>query len=267
MNTKPSYLSEEHARAFQDPTVADAYQYRPRYPHSVVKFLSSLVRDTPRRILDAGCGTGFLSRRLVQIADGVDAVDFSAAMIERGRRLPNGAHPSLRWIVGRMEDVAVSGPYALITCADSLHWMTWDVVLPRFARLLAPNGVLAILEISEMPTPWHDGLREIIRAFSTNQNYQPVDLGAELARRGLFAGDGRRRLGPTPFTQPLEAYIESFHGRAAFSRARMAPADASAFDQAVRDIVAPHIGETVTLQVFTDVIWGKPVGQGEGVTG
>lgn len=100
------------------------------------------------------------------------------------------------------------------------------------------------------------------RAFSTNQNYKPVDLGVELARRGLFAQEGRRRLGPTPFTQPLEAYIESFHGRAAFSRARMSPAEASAFDQAVRDVVTPHIGETVTLQVFTDVIWGKPIGQG-----
>ncbi|MFN8473676.1 MAG: class I SAM-dependent methyltransferase [Anaerolineae bacterium] len=263
MNAKPSFLSEEYAKAFQDPTVADAYQYRPRYSHSVVRFLSSLLRDTPRRVLDAGCGTGFLSRRLVQVADGVDAVDFSGAMIERGRRLPNGGHPSLRWIVGRMEDVAVRGPYALVTCADSLHWMAWDVVLPRFEGLLSPHGRLAILEIGETPMPWGDKLLEIVRAFSTNQNYRPVDLGVELARRGLFAEEGRRRFGPTPFTQPVEAYIESFHGRASFSRARMSPAEASAFDDAVRDLITTQVGETVTLQVFTDVIWGKPLSRAE----
>ncbi len=259
MNAKPSYLSEKYAQAFLDSTVADAYQYRPRYPHAVIRFLGSLLCDSPRRVLDAGCGTGFLTRRLVQVADAVDAVDFSQAMIERGRRLPNGAHPALRWIVGRMEDVPLVGPYALITCAESLHWMAWDVVLPRFERLLSPRGVLTILEMGEMPLPWSDGLREIIRWFSTNQEYQPLDLSSELTRRGLFVEQGRRRFGPTPFIQPVEAYIESFHGRASFSRARMSPGEASAFDQAVRDLVTPHVGETVTLQIYTDVIWGKPL--------
>ena len=259
MNAKPSHLSEKYAQAFLDSTVADAYQYRPRYPHAVIRFLSSLVYAPPRRILDAGCGTGFLSRRLVQIADAVDAVDFSPAMIERGRRLRNGAHPALRWIVGRMEEVPLVGPYGLVTCAESLHWMAWDVVLPRFERLLSPRGTLAILEMGEMPLPWSDGLRDIIRFFSTNQEYKPLDLGSELAGRGLFVEHGRQRFGPTPFIQPLEAYIESFHGRASFSRARMSPGEATAFDDAVRDLVTPYIDETVTLQVYTDVVWGRPL--------
>src|SRR5439155_17899141 len=104
----------------------EAYRSRPPYPDELFEILAGLISDEPRVVLDAGCGTGEIARPLLGRVDRVDAVDFSPAMIERGRRSPGGDHPNLRWIVGRAEDVPLAPPYALITAGASLHWMDWE---------------------------------------------------------------------------------------------------------------------------------------------
>ncbi|HET9979541.1 MAG TPA: methyltransferase domain-containing protein, partial [Ktedonobacterales bacterium] len=133
MKPKPTFLGQQFASAFQEESVAEAYQQRPPYPDAVFDILTRLIVDQPSRVLDAGCGTGFIARRLVGRADHIDAVDISPAMVERGKHLPGGDSPSLEWIVGAAEDARLNPPYALITAGDSLHWMEWAVVLPRFA--------------------------------------------------------------------------------------------------------------------------------------
>ena len=82
-----------------------------------------------------------------------------------------------------------------------------------------------------------------------------------MEERGLFRRVGARRTEPVRFTQSLAAYVESFHGRAAFARERIGPAAATAFDAAVRALVAPYCydGETIELQLVTDVVWGTPL--------
>src|SRR4029434_8478876 len=114
MTPKPACLGEHNASAFQDLSVAHAYHYRPLYPPVVFDLLATLIVDTTRRVLDMGCGTGALARHLVTKVEQVDAVDASSAMIEQGRQLPNGDHPHLHWIIGRIEDVRLVSPYALM---------------------------------------------------------------------------------------------------------------------------------------------------------
>ena len=66
---------------------------------------------------------------------------------------------------------------------------------------------------------------------------------------------------PCASPQSRAACVESFHGRAAFARARMDPAVAAEFDAQVRAIIAPycHDGETVERQVVTEGVWGTPL--------
>jgi SAM-dependent methyltransferase len=261
MQPKPDFLGDEIATAFQDADVAVAYQHRPPYPPAVFDILATLVVDQPRHVLDVGCGTGFLARHLVERVERVDAVDISHAMIEQGQRLPGGDHPRLTWIVGSAEDAALRPPYALIVAGDSLHWMDWSVVLPRFAGMLTPHGYLAILGVDHLPTPWDEALWPLRQRYSAIPNWQYYDLVAGLEERGLFRRVGTQRTAPVRFTQLLATYVESFHGRAAFARARMDPAVATEFDAQVRATVAPycHDGETVALQLVTDVVWGTPL--------
>jgi ubiquinone/menaquinone biosynthesis C-methylase UbiE len=136
MNPKPSHLGLKYAEQFKDLSLVEVYHYRRPYPDEAINKLVALVTDEPRTILDVGCGTGDLARRLVNQVDRVDAVDFSAPMIEKGRMLPGGDHPRLNWIYGRVEEITLQPPYALITAGESLHWMAWEIVLPRFQRIL-----------------------------------------------------------------------------------------------------------------------------------
>ena len=267
MPPKPAFLGPRNAVVFEDPAVAAAYYHRPTYPPAVFEALRGLLPPPGdlrrRRVLDVAAGTGFLARPMVEFAERVDALDPSAAMIEVGRRQPNGDHPRLRWHLGSAENPPLAGPYELITIGDALHWLDWPVALPRLGRLLAPAGWLALLSLEAEPPPWQAGLLELYRRFSTIRDYRPVDAVAEVERRGLFERHGEHRPAPHPFTQPVDAYVESFHARSSLSRARLGPAAAAELDAAVRRLVVETgSGGTVTLQIVTRLVWGRPLDPG-----
>ena len=259
MPSRPVHLTAENAAAFQDQDVVDLYHLRLPYPPQVYDIVEGLIRGEPRSVLDVGTGTGELARPLAGRADRVDAVDISAAMVAQGRMLPGGDHPRLRWVVSPIETAALHPPYSLITAGDSLHWMDWEVVFPRFRQMLAAGGLMAIVERNEPGPPWQEGLMRLIRQYSTMRNYQPFDLIEELQGRGLFQPRGRRQTAPTTAWQSSEDYIASFHSRSSLSRSRMRPADLAAFDSRLRELVTPYCSEgRVELQTIADVVWGVP---------
>jgi trans-aconitate methyltransferase len=262
MQPKPDYLGQRYASAFQEASVAEAYQARPPYPEAVFDILAGLMVDQLGTVLDAGCGTGFLARPLAalvaQVAH-IDAVDISPAMIAQGKRLSHGDSPRLTWVLGPVEDAPLHPPHALITAGDSLHWMDWATVMPRFAGMLTANGVLAILGVGQLPTSWDNDLLPIIRRYSVIAGHQQYDLIEELKMRGLFEEASRQTTELIPFTQTLDSCVESFHGRASFPRERMGEPAAAAFDAEVRALVATHNPHSVTLHLVTEIVWGKPL--------
>src|SRR5947209_19568232 len=108
MNPKPDFLGIQHASRFQDQSVVDRYQLRPTYPPETFDILTRLIVDEPRAILDAGCGNGDLTRKLVNFAERIDGVDMSLPMLEKGKILPGGDSPKIRWLHGRIEDVPLT---------------------------------------------------------------------------------------------------------------------------------------------------------------
>lgn len=256
---KPAHLGPAYAAQFQDAAVVAAYPTRPPYPAAVVDLLASLVVG-PRVALDVGCGTGDVARRLAPRMERVDAVDISAAMIAAGQRLPGGDAANLRWWVAALEDAPLAGPYGLVVAGESLHWMDWERVLPRLRAALAPGAALVIVERAEEPSPWSESLLALIQRSSTNREFQPYDLIDELTRRGLFALTGQTRIASEPFSQSLASYIESIHSRNGFSRDRMRPEDAAAFDAAATALIAPYAPDgQVNLRVGAVAHWGSPL--------
>jgi ubiquinone/menaquinone biosynthesis C-methylase UbiE len=259
MEPKPSHLGLKYAEQFKDASIVGNYQYRPPYPDEVFVKLLSLMGDQPRAVLDVGCGTGDLCRGLAPHVERVDAVDFSEAMIATGKTLAHGREKHLRWICGRVEEAELYPPYALVTAGESLHWMDWDVVLPLLSRVLTPHGSLALAARVTDPTPWDEALLEIIGRFSTNREYRPYNLVAELEKRGLFQKEGEERTHAIAFTQASEDFIRSIHSRNGFSPERMGAA-ADAFDAEVRALLAPY-GEAgmLALAITGTLVWGKPL--------
>lgn len=259
MLPRPDHLAPEYGEQFQDRSMVEAYQYRPPYPDETFEILTSLIAEQPRHILDIGTGRGDIARRLVNNVDSVDAVDFSQHMIEHGKRMPNGDNPHLHWLYGRVEDVTLNPLYALVTAGESLHWMDWDIVLPSLYEVLVSNGYLAIIEQNTQPTAWYADLAEIIPQFSTNKKYQPYELVNELEIRSLFQRVGEKQTQPIPFVQSIDDYIESFHSRNGFSRERMKPEIATAFDSEAKQILLKKYPDGIlSLSVITSVKWGIP---------
>jgi ubiquinone/menaquinone biosynthesis C-methylase UbiE len=262
---KPRHLEADYASQFQDTSVVQAYHHRPPYPAATFDILLELIAGKPRSVLDAGCGTGEIARPLAPHVGRVDAVDVSAGMIEKGKRLPGGDHPAIRWLLGRVEDVELKGPYGLVAAASSLHWMDWQVVMPRFREVLAPGGHVAVVYVHRLPLPWDDALQTIITRYSTNRDYRPYSLVDELQQRDLFQKQGERRTAPVTFTQPINQYIEAFHAMNGLSRDRMAGGEAAAFDAEVRQLVLDYCENgRVTLRLCGVVSWGSPAGARRG---
>jgi trans-aconitate methyltransferase len=257
MLQKPKHLAPAYGEQFKDLSIVDAYRYRPPYSSEVFGILTGLINGQPRHVLDVGCGTGNIARYLIEDVERLDAVDFSQPMIEQGKRLPHGDDPRLRWLHGRVEDVALNPPYALVTAGESLHWMDWNIVLPRFHELLMPGGYLAIVGNHFYPGPAL--LSELIAQYSTNKDFQYYNMLEALEQHGLFQKVGEKRTAPVPFVQSLDNYIESYHSRNGFSRERMDPAMADVFDQEARKVLLRSYADGVLpLQVVGTVVWGLP---------
>jgi SAM-dependent methyltransferase len=258
---RPAHLNEENASRFGAVGVAEAYPFRLPYSSDVLDIIERLVTDNPRAVLDLGTGTGDVARPLASRVDRVDAVDISAAMIERGRRLPGGDAPNLTWIHAPAEDAPLSPPYALVTAGESLHWMDWDVLLPRLAGALTPHGNLAVVYRNELPPPWQDKLMELIREFSTMRDYQDYDLIEVLVSRGLFQPAGTKTARTESVSQPVGDYVRSFHSRASLAAEAIGEERALEFDRRLEALLEPWRADgKVRLQWAPVVTWGRPLG-------
>lgn len=247
------------AAAFTDREVAALYRYRPPYPKAIFASLARLLVE-PRTILDAGAGTGALARELVSVAARVDALDPSEAMIAEGRRLARGAHPRLRWLLGRAEDAPVDPPYGLITCGASLHWMDHGVVLPRFRAMLAPGALLAIVDTENVHPSTavrEESLAVIVRYSPIEDHVSTREMVDSLVARGLFKLEGKEDAPPMPFEQSVDEYIGLINSTSTLNRAILG-SRAADFDRDMRAVFARHGIARVRYDVVGGVAWGRP---------
>jgi len=248
-----------YADTFKDRRVVDAYRHRPPYPDEVFAILASLLTDEPGAVLDVGAGSGDLARRIVEFAERVDAVDFSASMIEQGRRLANGDHPHLRWVYGKVEEAPLSPPYALITAGSSIHWLDWERAFPLFRSALTPHGSLALVYRRTLPMPWGADVRKLRVPFSAHPSARGSRVVEELETRGFFHKQEERKTAPVPFFQSIEDFIEGLHSRSSCSRELIGQQQAADLDQQVRNLLFQyHPDGVIPFHVVGTVIWGTP---------
>jgi SAM-dependent methyltransferase len=245
--------------SFADPEVAALYRHRPPYPTEVFAILERLLVE-PRTILDAGAGTGALARELVRLAERVDALDPSEAMIAQGRRLPHGDDLRLRWILGRAEDGPVDPPYGLITCGASLHWMDQDVVLRRFNGMLAPGARVAITDTENVhaSSAVREEVLAVIVRYSPLEHHVSTDEMIDgLVKRGAFVVEGREVAPRMPFEQSVDEYIGLINSTSTLNRAVLGSRSAD-FERDMRAIFARHGMDRVRYDIVGGVVWGRP---------
>jgi SAM-dependent methyltransferase len=246
---------------FTDRDVARAYRHRPECPPETFSILRDLIVG-PRVILDVGAGTGAIARGLVPHVERVDAIDISEAMIDEGRRLPNGSDPRLRWILGSAEEAPLDPPYGLITAGAAVHWFDEERTMPRFAAALAPGARLALSEIEDEPVgdgSWAEELHDITKRYSELKDYRDfVDVLRGLQDEGWFVREGEARTRPVRVSRTISEVIEWQHSKATLSRVRLG-ARTAAFDEELTAVFRRRRIERVDLDAVGFITWGRPV--------
>ena len=130
---------------------------RPEYPLEAVRWLAG---DEPRDVVDLGAGTGKLTRALVVAGHRVTAIEPLPEMLEL---LPEHA-PGAFAILGSAEIIPLPDAHAdVVTCAQSFHWFDRSLALPEIARVLRPEGRLAVVwNTRDDDVPWVARLSAII---------------------------------------------------------------------------------------------------------
>lgn len=140
--------------------------------------LSVLLRYDMRRVLDVGCGEGWLARALADHGIEVTGVDGSAELIEYA-----GAHGGGRFEVLSYEQIAsnperVAGPYEGIVCNFALLGESITPLLLALRSQLTEDGRLFIQTVHPFTAsgidPYVDGWREETFAGFGERRWEPM---------------------------------------------------------------------------------------------
>ncbi len=147
--------------------VADLYDAtRQSYPNEIVELIVRTAElTTGSSVLEIGCGTGQLTRRLAGRGLDITAIDIGPAMVAGAKR--NVADPKVAFQVSSFEDFQPSQVFDLIVSATAFHWVDPDLGLAKAARTLRPSGWLALLTTGER---YHEPLRSALRQLWTKYN-------------------------------------------------------------------------------------------------
>ena len=102
---------------------------------------------TPKRIIDLGCGAGYLLERLIQEFPGAElyGLDLAAGMIEASEgylAVGKTARSSPLFIQGDMESLPlVENSFDLVFSNAALQWTDCKKSLAEITRVLAPGGI------------------------------------------------------------------------------------------------------------------------------
>ena len=140
--------------------LADDYRARPPYPDGLVGRLRELAGQG-RSVVDLGAGTGLLAAPLARAGHPVLAVEPARAMLavcaEACAGLP--VTPVLAPAESTGLDAIGAG---LVLLADAVHWVRPEAAGGEARRLLAPDGVAAVVAPEPMDTPFMRGLRALL---------------------------------------------------------------------------------------------------------
>lgn len=131
------------------------------------------------RVLELGCGTGSMTRLVLDAGAEVTAIELSPHMLERARRKAPEAH----FIAGDMLSFEPERPFDRALISFVLHEMTSDIrtrALATAHRSLAPGGSLTILDFARPSLlPFRLGLRAYLRVSEPPQALEWLRRGAE----------------------------------------------------------------------------------------
>jgi ubiquinone/menaquinone biosynthesis C-methylase UbiE len=110
--------------------------------------LRRLTGGRSLRVLDVGCGTGFLTLLLAELGNTVDGVDLAPEMLDRARAKAGDLGRSVRFLEGDAESLVLPDAGYDLVVERHVIWTVPhpDAALREWRRVLRPGGRLALIE-------------------------------------------------------------------------------------------------------------------------
>jgi ubiquinone/menaquinone biosynthesis C-methylase UbiE len=151
--------------------VENYIRYRPGYPPQVLETLRTECGLTPQStVADIACGTGILTRVLLDNGNRVYGVEPNREMREAAERLLAN-YPNFTSIAGTAEATTLSDrTIDIATAAQAAHWFDLPKARKEFARFLKPKGWAVLLwnERSTDTTPFLRSYEDLLLAYGTD---------------------------------------------------------------------------------------------------
>ena len=166
----------------------DYAKYRPSYPSEAIDgILKEMGQASGLIAADIGAGTGISSRLLAERGVKVIAIEPNAAM-----RQVATPHPLVQFRDGNAENTKLEdNSVDLVTCFQSFHWFNPEPTLIEFARILKPEGKIALIwndrdiDGDDEFTQQHD--RIITKASNNSPIHSRLDGRSDLYINSLFS--------------------------------------------------------------------------------
>ena len=193
---------------------ASLYANNGRFVAHMAESLVELLQPQPgERILDLGCGDGFLTRRIAESGATVIGVDTSPEMIAAARERGVDAH------LVHGEELNFDGAFDAVFSNAALHWMkNQEAVLAGVHRALKPGGrfvaecggegnvaairvaLLAVLGALGIPP----------EQIENNRYYNPAEYRRMLENQHFTVEDIRLTHRPTPLPSGMADWLRTF---------------------------------------------------------
>ncbi|WP_092565856.1 class I SAM-dependent methyltransferase [Bowdeniella nasicola] len=212
----------QRARAFQ---VADeTYErFRPEYPEAIV---SAVAARAPHggHVVDCGAGTGKFTRLLAARGLDITAIEPAAAMADQLRRTCDTPPLAARVRVeqARGEETGLPESCAdVVTYAQAWHWVDEQAAAAEAARILRPDGTLALIwNQFATDVPWVHRLTRIMRSGDVHLTRGYRDLPPYFGVPERITSSFSQRLLPDE-VMALARTRSSYLAASAATRARM----------------------------------------------
>ena len=146
--------------------------------------LFTLLPPPPARILECGCGTGWLTRLFAQRGYECVGIDVAPKAIELARSIPAAAGPEPEFAVADAETMAFDAEFDAVVFYDALHHSIDEAAVIRNAfRALRPGGVC----ITSEPGIGHqEASAEVVETYGVTEKDMPASYIIELGRNAGF---------------------------------------------------------------------------------
>ena len=242
------------------------------YPRRLIENVARWIGlKAGERVLDLGCGPGFLAISFAKLGCEVIGIDPDEAMLEAARELADRQGAACEFREGSSYDISASlGRFRLVTMGRSFHWMDRPATLKALDDIIEARGAIALFNDHHInrarENRWTSAFEEVREAFEGREEFSKLQQSGEVERHEVvLLASAFSQLEVMGVTERRQLTIEGMITRAlsfSGSSPQRLGARRSAFEAALRERLAPYAeaGRLSEIVEFDALIATRPGG-------